>query len=178
MIRKLILILMLSTSVVAVARQPQQEIETIQAFNKFTLHTPAIEVMYIDGEAVIVDFNRLMYCLLNVESDFGKANLDNAPAIGVAQIEEDTFNGMIKDRRFRDEVEIIEDRYDVKLKDYNKNEYSNIVAAYAVLKYKIFCAPHWMNKLKISYRSDVEWMIYKIYYNSIDGATEYKKWSE
>lgn len=153
-----------------------QSERTIDAYNKYAELTPTIEVIYGGIDPIIIDQHRLMFNLLRVESNFGSSNISGRIAKGVTQIEPDTFNAMYSDRRFIERRMEIEERYKVNLKNYEKDEYTNIVSAHAVLEYKVLCNPQWIDIIKIDNKVDVEWLLYKIYYNSIDGKSTYTKW--
>lgn len=134
-------------------------------------------------DKVDIDLVRLMRKTVMVESDCNP-NIKHPVAKGVTQIEPATFNGMAKDKNFREKFREIEKRFGVNLKrDWIKDPYTNIVAAYAVYNWKMMDVPHWWDKrynfkqLSNNY-SDKEWNLYKVYYNSIAGKTTLHRWNK
>lgn len=156
------------------------DIPALKKFEKKAEDTMTFESL---KEKVDIDLVRLMRKTIMVESDC-TPNIKHPVAKGITQIEPATFNGMANDRNFREIFQEIEKRFDVNLKrDWITDPYTNIVAAYAVYRWKMMDVPQWWDKrynfkqLKDNY-SDNEWNLYKVYFNSIAGKTTLNRWNK
>lgn len=127
-----------------------------------------------------VDMHKLMIMTSLVESD-GVVHWKQGPNIGLMQIEPQTANGILLDKSFESTLRCIEFGYGVKLKDYNKDAYTNIVMGYVVYIYKLYRSENYISKFGnkvIAGNDDREWLYYKLFYNSLHGKATYKRWKE
>ncbi|MGL4687593.1 MAG: hypothetical protein ACRCVS_02780 [Fusobacteriaceae bacterium] len=150
---------------------------------KFEKNTEKTMLFTSEKETVTIDVIRLMRKTIMIESK-GNPKIKHSVAKGIAQIEPATFRGMNRDKNFRPVYKSIEKKYGVNLtKDWATDTYTNIVAGYAVYRWKMSDKPNWWDmrykfkSLKNNYE-DIEWNIYKIYYNSIKGKTTLKSWDK
>lgn len=156
------------------------DIPALKKFEKKAEDTLNFETL---KEKVEIDLVRLIRKTIMVESDC-TPNIKHPVAKGITQIEPATFNGMANDKNFRPIFQEIEKKFGVNLKkDWIQDPYTNIVAAYAVYKWKLMDVPQWWDKrydfkqLKNNY-SDKEWNLYKVYFNSIAGKTTLNRWNK
>lgn len=152
-------------------------LSTYETYLQFISMTPKIHKFEINGSIIKVDIHHLMEHLINTESDFKITKQEHA--FGLCQIEPNTFKAMYIDKRFKERKQEIEKHFNVDLKKYRDDDFTNMVASLAVLEYKIMASPEWYKKFKnkIKNSNQTEWYLYKLYYNSLDGAATYKRWS-
>lgn len=153
----------------------------IPELKKFESKTEPNLLFSTDKGAVTIDVKRLMRKTIMVESDC-RPDIVHPVAKGITQIEAETFNKVIADKNFKKTFESIEKRYGVNMKkNWANDTYTNIVAAYALYRWKMVKVPRWWDirykftQLKNNYH-DKEWNLYKIYFNSIAGKTTLKRW--
>ncbi|MGL4403185.1 MAG: hypothetical protein ACRCTS_05650 [Fusobacteriaceae bacterium] len=154
----------------------------IPELEKFESKTNPVLVFNTKKEVVKIDVKRLMRKTIMIESNCNP-DIKSTVAKGITQIEPGTFKRMSSDKNFRKTFQRIEKNYEVNLKkDWATDTYTNIVAAYAVYKWKMNDVPRWWNirykftQLKNNFH-DLEWNLYKVYFNSIAGKTTLKKWN-
>lgn len=156
----------------------------IPELKKFESKTePSFLFVSKNHEIVSIDFKRLIRKTIMVESECDP-KIKHPVAKGITQIEPSTFNAMKNDVNFRSTFIQIQERYGVDLKaNWAKDTYTNIVASYAVYRWKMMDTPYWWD-LRYGFHSlgknfhDNEWNLYKIYYNSIEGKTTLKRWQK
>ncbi|MGL5963225.1 MAG: hypothetical protein ACRCZ9_04005 [Fusobacteriaceae bacterium] len=153
----------------------------IPELKKFESKTEPNLLFSTNKGAVTIDVKRLMRKTIMVESDC-RPDISHPVAKGITQIEAETFNEVIKDKEFKSTFNSIEKKYDVNLKkNWANDTYTNIVAAYALYRWKMVTVPRWWDirynftQLKSNYK-DKEWNLYKIYFNSIAGKTTLQRW--
>ncbi|MGL4981113.1 MAG: hypothetical protein ACRC40_04235 [Fusobacteriaceae bacterium] len=154
----------------------------IPELEKFQSKTDPILIFNSKKEIVEIDVMRLMKKTIMIESNCNP-DIKSSVAKGITQIEPATFRKMSLDKNFKKTFQKIEKKYDVNLrKDWSTDTYANIVAAYAVYRWKMNDVPRWWNirykftQLKNNFH-DLEWNLYKVYFNSIAGKTTLKKWN-
>lgn len=126
-----------------------------------------------------LDIHRLMINTANCESDL-VPHFNTKYAHGMMQIEESTYEAMRKDVRMDRIISLNQRHYKISISDYKVDTYSNIVCAYTIYIWKfIDVKDKWIPKIapKLEGNKDIEWVNYKILYNSMDGSTTYKRWS-
>lgn len=176
MIKKIIgIFLLLATFTLGSCNIPELE--------KFESKTEPNLLFTSKKDMVTIDVMRLMKKTIMVESECNP-NIKHPVAKGIAQIEPHTFKSMSSDKNFRRTFQNIESKYEVNLnKNWSTDTYTNIVAAYAVYKWKMMDVPRWWDirhqfgALKGNY-DDKEWNLYKVYFNSIAGKTTLKRWNQ
>lgn len=130
----------------------------------------------IKDEFYSVDMKRLLQMTQMIESRGGRDNYLGKIAKTSYQIEEETLNHyipLVQDLKYFLEKEL--DRPLI----FGKED-DAIYYAYLLYMAKIRFHKNWIDKYYDKYYvdSDVEWLIYKILYNSIKGKSTYKKWKE
>lgn len=134
---------------------------------------PRTQNITIDGKQYELDWSRLLILTAGVESNFGQDNYSGRVAKTFMQIEEDSYKHYLKVLpATRDKV--AEYTNISQLKDSNA-----IAIAYVFYLSKMFHHSKWINLHKdIFYKSnkDVEYFVYKLYFNSIKGKSTYSKW--
>ncbi len=150
--------------------------------DKFEKKTEKTMLFTSAKDIVTIDVMRLIRKTIMVESECNP-RIKHPVAKGITQIEPSTFRNMKSDKNFRTEYKDIEKNYGVNLsKDWATDTYTNIVAAYAVYKWKMMDSPNWwdirykFSSLKNNFE-DLEWNLYKVYFNSIKGKTTLKRWN-
>lgn len=130
----------------------------------------------LKGEYYAVDMKRLLQMTQMIESRGGRDNYLGRIAKTSYQIEEETLNHYIP--LVQDLKCFLEKELDRQL--IFGEEEDAIYYAYLLYMAKIRFHKNWIDKYYDKYYvdSDVEWLIYKILYNSIKGKSTYKKWKE
>lgn len=155
----------------------------IPELEKFESKTEPNLLFTSKKDMVTIDVKRLIRKTIMVESECNP-NIKHPVAKGITQIEPGTFKRMSSDKNFRKTFKGIEEKYEVNLKkNWATDTYTNIVAAYAVYKWKMMDVPKWWDirhqfaELKDNFH-DKEWNLYKVYFNSIAGKTTLKRWDK
>lgn len=128
----------------------------------------------IDDITYEIDLKRLIKMTAMIESNYGRDNYKNRIAKTYMQIEENTAKCI---NSIPEITNFLEDELNHKIV-WNQNE-SAIFTVYLIYLYRLKYCFHWIDKYKyILYQTnDVEWFIYKLFYNSIHGHSTYKKWN-
>lgn len=127
----------------------------------------------IDGITYEIDLRKLIQMTAIIESNYGRDNYNNRVAKTYMQIEENTAKCI---NSIPEITNFLEDELGHKI-IWNQNN-SAVCTVYLIYLYRLKYYFHWINKYKdIFYQTnDLEWFIYKLFYNSIHGHSTYKKW--
>lgn len=128
----------------------------------------------IDEQLYVVDMKRLLWLTAGMESNFGRDKYTGRVAKTYMQLEPKSAEHYIKiipQFRFYLANEL----------NRNINIQKNSDAMYVTYLFymsKIQYHFNWINKYKYIFyeTNDLEWFIYKLYFNSIKGQSTYKKW--
>ena len=170
MIKRLILLLGLISTLCFGYKYPVEDIHK-DVDTLFTLVSDTHEVN-INGSILQLDLRRLLLMTAMVESNMARDRYRGRVAKTYLQIEETTAKWYLSQvpelRRY------IESRLGRRLV-WNKDKDAMFVS-YLIYFSKMKAHPHWVDKFRKSKHfvdGDVEYYIYKIYHNSILGATTY-----
>lgn len=135
------------------------------------IHTQDI---MINNQIYTINMDLLLDMTAMMESNYGRDNYKGRYAKTYMQIEPNTAEFYIG--RAKTLKEYIESEIGGELIwDRDIDARHN---AYIIYMSKIETHPHWKDKLIRYFNGDVEWYIYKIYYNSIKGKSTYKMWEK
>lgn len=129
------------------------------------------EIQY-KGKIYEVDMKALLEHTASIESNYGLDKYRNKHAISQFQYEKDTVVWAMKVSK--ELVEYFEGELKEKL-DYKNTRHSTYIA-YIIYMSKIRYHSEWLTKVKIN--GELDWKIYKIFWNSTKGASTYKKWNQ
>ena len=128
----------------------------------------------IDGQLYSVDMERLLWLTAGMESNFGRDRYSGRIAKTYMQLEPDSANHYLKI------VPQIKAYLQSELnRDINVQRNSDaIYVSYLFYMSKLQYHFSWINKYKhIFYETkDLEWFIYKLYFNSIKGHSKFSMW--
>ncbi|MGL5646951.1 MAG: hypothetical protein ACRDDY_03790 [Clostridium sp.] len=130
------------------------------------------EIQY-KGKIYEIDMKALLEHTASIESNYGLDNYKkNKHAISQFQYEKQTVVWAMKVSK--ELVEYFEDQLGCKI-DYKSGKHSAYVT-YIIYMSKIRYHSNWLTKVKVE--GDLDWKIYKIFWNSTKGASTYKKWKQ
>ena len=139
----------------------------------FSHGMPEVQKIRIDGKYYDMDWRRLLMLTAGVESGFATGRYKGRIAKTFMQIEGDSYEWyMDKLTGTRDKLSQYTNISE--LKDENA-----IAIAYVFYLSKMFVHTSWIDKHKYIFynnNKDVEYFVYKLFFNSIKGKTTYKKW--
>lgn len=144
--------------------------------SSFGFEIPRYQELRIKDEIVEIDMHRLLALTQMIESRGGK----------------DPFQGRVAKTSFQYEMETAEHYINLipEFKSYIESELGRELkygteedAPY--ISYLIFMAKfqyhrNWLDKYYNIYKNtgDIEWTVYKLYWNSVKGASTFKKWNQ
>ena len=130
----------------------------------------------IEDEFYSVDMKRLLQMTCMVESRYATNNYKGRVAKSPFQYEMDTATYQVK------QVGLLKDYLESQLgrKINVNNEKDCVYITYLIYMSKFRFHFNWLEKYSYKYfnNKDIEWLCYKILWNSTKGATTYKKWKE
>lgn len=136
---------------------------------------PETQRLKIGSDDVDINVRYLLLMTAMIESNLGRDKYNGRYAKTYLQLEEDSARHYVK---IMPELTIfIENKLGRKLK-FNNNK-DAVYIAYILYMAKIQYHYNWIAKYQnklYSYNQDVEWFIYKLYYNSVKGKSTYKTW--
>lgn len=169
MINKIILFLALTINLYS---YPINKLhEDVQNLFTFVENTQDIE---IQGQIYTVDLEKLIYLTSGMESRFGQDNYKGRVAKTYMQLEPESAEHYLKImpqlRKY------VEENIGRKLNIYKDED--AIYVAYIFYMAKIQYHFNWIDKYKNIFYStnDIEWYMYKIFYNSILGHSKFNVW--
>lgn len=122
----------------------------------------------------IIDLQHLLEMTAQIESRYGKDNYKGRIAKSPFQLEEDTAHHYIK---IVPELKAhLEGSLGRKLKV--ENERDCVYNTYLVYMAKLRYHKQWLDKYSKLSNDDVEWLVYKVLWNSVKGASTYNKWKQ
>lgn len=130
----------------------------------------------INGELKTIDMRKLLQVTLMLESRYGLDNYNVKHAKTPFQIEKVTGEHYLKINPYLKEY--IEDNIGRKIKWNRDND--SVYATYIIYLSKLRYHYDWLDKLysKVDGNKDTEWYVYKIYWNSVKGASTYVKYKK
>lgn len=128
----------------------------------------------INNHIYTINMDLLLDMTAMIESRNGRDNYNGRVVKTYMQIEEETYK--FYSNKVPEFKQYIEEKLGRKLIwDSDRDARYN---AYIIYMGKMQTHSHWKDKLIKHFNGDVEWYIYKIYYNSIRGKSTYKKWQQ
>ena len=171
---KRIIILLLIVSSVLHAKMTPKDID--KDINNLFKIVNQYQDIRIKDEFYSVDLKRLLQVTCMVESRYGTNNYKNRIAKSPFQYEMETATHYVK------HVSILKGYLESQLgRRININSEKDCVyITYLIYMSKFRFHFEWLEKYSDKYfdNNDAEWLVYKIFWNSIEGATTYKKWKE
>lgn len=123
-----------------------------------------------------VDMKQLLMMTAQIESRYGKDDYKQRVAKSPFQFEMNTATYYVKQVGILKNY--IETELGRKLNVYNEKDcvYTTYLIYMAKFRYHF----NWLDKYKHYYTqsNDIEWLVYKVFWNSIKGASTYKKWKQ
>ncbi len=166
--KKIIIFILLATTLMGKVT-PQQIDMDIQTL--FGIVSPFQDIR-IGDDFYQIDMIELLEMTAQVESRYGQDNYNGRVAKTPFQFELDTANhyvSLVKELKGFLESEI---GRELKV----ENEQDCVYITYLIYMSKLRYHRRWVEKLHKKYfKGDVEWFIYKIFWNSTKGASTYKK---
>lgn len=141
--------------------------------NTLFKHVPRIQEIKIDGYVYEIDMQHLLIMTMGVESNFGKDKYKGRIAKSPMQFEMTTAEHYVK---IVPELKIyLESKLNRKL---TYNDKDCVFITYLIYMSKLQYHTEWLTKYKkiLHNTGDVEWLVYKVMWNSIKGASTYNKW--
>lgn len=140
--------------------------------NKLFKIVPEKQVIIMNGKEEMIDMRYLINMTSMNESFYGRGKYKGRIAKTHMQIEELTYNHYVP---LVSELKLdIENQLGRKLQLRDEDA---VYVAYLIYTAKLKYHRSWIDKLQRYYRGDLEHYIYKIYFNSILGATTYSMWN-
>lgn len=171
---KKIIILLLIMSSSLFARMSTEEINK-DIENLFKIVNQYQDIR-IKDEFYSVDMKRLLEMTCMIESRYGTNNYKGRVAKSPFQYEMDTATYYIK------QVNILKEYLEYELgREINVyNEKDCVYITYLIYMSKFRFHFDWLHKYKHYYTqsNDIEWLVYKVFWNSVKGASTYNKWIE
>lgn len=125
-----------------------------------------------DKSFVIVDMQKVLLLTAGVESHFSKYPYDGRIAKTYMQLEEETVKWVKKVNK--PDLDFLERGLGREL-DFRKDSDAMFVA-YLLYATKLKYHKDRFFKQLVSHRNDLEWRVYKIYYNTYRGSAKYSLW--
>ena len=169
--KKIIMILILVVSTYSYSRDPQQISNDIQ--HLFTIVNKYQDII-VDGVVYQVDMERLLEMTAMVESRYGTNNYKGRIAKTEFQFELTTANHYVT---IANELKgFLEEKLGRKISIDNDRD--SVYIAYIIYMSKIRYHRDWLDKHKNIYEKsfDIEYLLYKVLWNSVLGKTTYSKW--
>ena len=171
--KKIIIILALIISVCSYGKQPQQISNDIQ--HLFTIVNKHQDII-VDGVVYQVDMERLLEMTAMVESRYGTNNYKGRVAKTPFQYELPTANHYVK---IANELkEFLEEKLGRKI--IINSDKDSVYVTYIIYMSKIRYHRDWLDKHKkiLEESFDIEYLLYKVLWNSVLGKTTYSKWED
>lgn len=139
----------------------------------FTFAEPTYEIT-IDKKIYQVDLKRLLWLTSGMESNFGKDKYSGRIAKTYMQLEPESAKYYIK--IFKPTKIHVESNINRKLTTYYDKD--AMYVSYILYLSKLHYHKNWIDRYKYIYynTNDIEWFIYKLYYNSIKGKSKFTMW--
>lgn len=148
----------------------------IISLTSLSFEIPRYQEVIINNEIVEIDMHRLLALTQMIESRGGR----------------DPYHGRVAKTSFQYEMETVSHYIKLvpELKSYIEEELGREIdprseddapyVAYMIYMSKLQYHRGWLDKYYKFYRDtgDAEWLIYKVYWNSIKGASTYRKWNQ
>lgn len=142
----------------------------------FGFEIPRYQEIMVKDEIVEIDMHRLLALTQMVESRGGK----------------DPYHGRVAKTSFQYEMETAEHYVNLvpEFRSYIESELGRELKfgseedapyiAYIIFMAKLQYHRGWLDKYYKYYKEtgDIEWLVYKVYWNSVKGASTYKKWNQ
>lgn len=145
--------------------------------NKLFSIVSKTQQLQIKDDIVNVDLERLMRLTTMIESRYGTNTYKGRIAKSPFQYELDTAKHYIS--VVPELKKFLEDGLNRKISVDNENDC--VYTTYLIYMAKIRYHKNWLDKFYNKYyknSNDAEWLVYKVLYNSIKGASTYKKWKQ
>ena len=127
----------------------------------------------INNYIVEIDMRQLLLSTAMIESNFGRDNYKGRVAKTYMQIEESTAIWYMS--KVPELKNYLEEQLGRQL-IWDRDE-DAVFVSYIIYLTKIQVHYRWIDRFSQTlFNGDVEWFIYKLYYNSIKGASKYTKW--
>ena len=128
----------------------------------------------IDGQLYSIDMERLLWLTAGMESNFGRDKYTGRVAKTYMQLEPDSAEHYLK---IVPQIKVYlqsEINRDINIDRNSDAIYISYIFYMSKLQYHF----NWIDKYKhIFYETgDLEWFIYKLYFNSVKGHSTFKKW--
>ena len=140
--------------------------EVLKYFPRYECITDENDKMYI------VDMQKVLWLTSGCESHFSEYKYTGRIAKTYMQLEEETVKWIKKVNP--QEVAFVEKGLGRKL-NYTKDE-DAMFLAYLLYSTKLKYHKERFFKQRVEYREDLEWRMYKIYYNTFKGSANYNLW--
>lgn len=146
----------------------KNDIETL-----FTFAEPIYEIT-IDKKIYQVDLKRLLWLTAGMESNFGKDKYSGRIAKTYMQLEPESAKHYIK--VFKSTKIHVENNINRQLTTYYDKD--AMYVSYILYLSKLHYHKNWIDRYKYIYynTNDIEWFVYKLYYNSIKGKSKFTMW--
>ena len=165
--KKIIILLMLIPTI-AFGYDLERDLNTLF---KYVSQTQEITV---DGSIYEVDMRRLLVMTMGIESNFGKDKYHGRVAKSPMQFELSTAEHYVK--IIPELRQYLESKIGRKLTFKDRD---CIYISYLIYMSKLQHHHKWLTRHKRYFieTGDIEWLVYKVLWNSIKGASTYKKWT-